>query len=194
MRSCVSSTFLAAAFVLATVPVFSQVRSAGKSGKVPLVVGAGFSNFNVDFGAGRREDGGTVWADWTIQQMPRILKGIGVEIEARDLSFGAPSLPNMRYDTAGGGIVYHYLHLRHLHPYAKFLEQYGSIDFPPYPGYAHDTRSLSSFGGGADIHAWRNVWVRADYEYQIWQHLFGHKTALTPNGVTFGPEYDFGGR
>ena len=100
----------------------------------------------------------------------------------------------MRYDTAGGGIIYHYLRPHNVRPYAKFLEQYGSIDFPPYPGYAHDTRSLMSFGGGADIHAWRNLWVRADYEYQIWQHLFGHTTALTPNGFTFGPEYDFGVR
>ena len=194
MRLSVWSSLVAAASLAVAVPGFSQVRPSATQRSIPLIVGAGFSSFNVDFGGGRREDGGTVWADWTIRQVPNLLQGLGVELEARDLSFNAPSsLPNMRYDTAGGGLIYHFLRTTKFHPYAKFDAQFGSIDFPGTPGYQHDTRGLISFGGGADIHAWSSLWVRADYEYQMWQpNLFGQTTSLTPNGFTFGPEWDFG--
>lgn len=184
-------------FVVAAIPAFAQVRPAATNGGMPLVVGAGFSSYNVDFGSGYRKDGGTLWADWTIRQMPRILQGLGVEMVARDISFGGPAgLSTLRYDTAGGGAIYHYLRPRNVRPYAKVLEAFGSIDFPPAPGstYAHDTRNFLAIGGGADFHAWRQVWVRADYEYQMWRQLFGSPHALTPNGFTFGPEFDFGGR
>lgn len=194
MRLNVWTSVLAATLAFAAMPSFSQVGPSAKSFSVPLIVGAGFSNFNADFGADRRISGGTIWADWTIGHVPRRLFGLGVELTARDLSFGAPTgLSNMRYDTAGGGVIYHYYRPRKIHPYAKGGMQFGSIDFPGYPNYAHDTRSLIAFGGGADFHAWSHVWVRADYEYQMWQHMFGHSTSLTPNGFTFGPEWDFGG-
>ncbi len=186
-------SLLAALLFAAAVPGFSQVRPSGARSGIPLIVGAGFSNFNVDFGGGRRESGGTLWANWTIRQVPGFLQGIGLDIEARDLSFGAPSsLPNMRYDTAGGGVIYHFRRPKSFHPYARFGEQFGSIDFPGTPGYAHDTRSLMYFGGGADIHGFKSLWVRADYEYQKWQPMLGHSTSLTPNGFTVGPEWDFG--
>ena len=193
MRLKIGSLLVAAALIAAGTPIFSQARPAGSRGGIPLIVGAGFSSYNIDWGGGRREDGGTLWADWTIRQVPHYLNGLGVEAEARDISLNPPSgLANFRYDTAGGGVVYHYPRPKQFHPYARFGEQYGSIDFPGPPGYTHDTRSLMYFGGGADIHAWRSVWVRADYEYQVWQHLFGSAHALTPNGFTVGPELDFG--
>lgn len=186
---------LAMMSVTVAIPTFSQVAPAATQGSVPLVVGVGLSDFNVDFGAGRREEGGTFWADWTIRQMPRLLQGLGVEVLARDINLNHPAgLSNLRYDTVEGGAVYHYLRKRNIHPYAKGLEGFGSIDFPPYPNYSHDTRTFLAIGGGVDVHAWRGVWVRADYEYQIWRGLFGSPHALTPNGFTIGPEFDFGSR
>lgn len=189
---------VAAICIATTIPACSQVKPAADKGNgIPLVVGSGFSSYNVDWGAGSREEGGTLWATYTFRRMPRDLWGLGIDVEARDLSFAVPTrLPNMRYDTAGGGVVYHYyrFHPRHLRPYAKFLGSFGSIDFPPIGNYSHDTRAFYSFGGGADFHAWRQVWIRADYEYQMWWHLFGSSHALTPNGFTVGPEFDFGER
>jgi opacity protein-like surface antigen len=194
MRLNVWTSVLAATLAFAAVPAFSQVRPTAESRGIPLVVGAGFSNFNADFGADRRISGGTIWADWTIRHMPRRLYGLGIEATARDLSFGATGgLSNLRYDTAGGGLIYHYLRPRSFRPYVRAGAQYGSIDFPPYPsGYSHDTRALTAFGGGADFHAWSHVWVRADYEYQVWQPMFGHTTHLTPQGFTVGTQWDFG--
>jgi hypothetical protein len=197
MRFGVSAVFVLAAGCLAVaVPAHSQGAPSAFQGGPPLVVGAGFSNYNVDFGMGRRESGGTFWANWNFRRIPAPLQGLGVDIEARALSIGAPaSLPNMRYDTVAGGAIYHIPHFRTrtIRPYAKFLVGYGSIDFPPYPnGYSHDTRTFFAMGGGGDFHAWKHLWVRADYEYQMWYGLFGRGHALTPNGVTVGPEFDFG--
>lgn len=195
MRLNVWTSVLAATLAFAAIPAFSQVHPTAESRDLPLAVGAGFSNFNADFGHDRRIDGGTIWADWTFRRIPRRFYGLGVEAVARDLSFGAPAvLPGMRYDTAGGGLIYHYLRPRNIRPYAKVGAQFGSIDFPGAPGYSHDTRALFAMGGGADFHAWSHVWIRADYEYQMWQPMFGKTTHLSPNGVTVGPQWDFGRR
>lgn len=189
------ASVLASLFALAAFPGFSQVAPSATQGGLPLVVGAGFSDYNIDWGGGRREDGGTVYADWTFRRIPRLLQGLGIEAEARDIDFDAPAgLSFMQYETAGGGAIYHYLRPRNIHPYGKAGEGFGRIKFLPgyAPGTYHsDTRNYFYMGGGADFHAWRQVWVRADYEYQIWKDLFG-ANALTPNGFTIGPEYDFG--
>ena len=190
MRSNAWFFLLAATLVGAAIPSFAQVTPAATNREIPLVLGAGFSDFNADFGAGRRIAGGAIWADWNLTQMPGIFRGLGVEILARDLSLNDPSLPNMRYDTAEGGILYHVPLRQNLRVYAKALGGFGSIDFPPAPHYAHDSRTPLAVGGGADVHVWNHLWVRVDYEYQIWPDMFRHH-ALTPNGFTIGPGFDF---
>lgn len=147
---------LATLFFTAAIPGFSQVVPSASEAGQPLVIGAGFSNYNDDFGADRREDGGTIWADWNFRRLPFGVKGIGLEIEARDISLNPPAgLPTMRYDTAGGGLIYQIPHFRTrtIHPYAKGLIGFGSIDFPAFGSYSHDTRSFFAFAGGADFHA-----------------------------------------
>lgn len=177
--------------VCAATPAISQAVPSAIEGGWPIVVGAGFSNYSTDFNPPGRESGGALWVDWTIRQIPSKLYGLGLEFEARDLSLGAP-LPNMRYDTAAGGAVYHYTRIRNLRPYGKFLTGFGSVDFPAYGFYAHDTRTFYAWGGGVDVHAYKHVWVRADYGYQRWQALFGAAAHMHPNGLTIGPEFDFG--
>lgn len=171
--------------------VFSQSAPSAVKGGWPIVAGAGFSNYRIDFVPSKRESGGTLWVDWTIRQMPRALYGLGLEFTARDISVDPP-IPNFRYDTAAGGAVYHYLRIRNVRPYAKFLSGYGSVDFPPFGSYAHDTRTFYAGGGGVDVHAYKQMWVRVDYEYQWWQRLFGNAAILNPDGFTIGPEFDFG--
>lgn len=186
---------LASLSIVVALPTFSQVAPAATHSGLPLQVGAGFSNYNIDWGQGRREDGGTVYAYWTILRVPRILLGLGIGFEARDITFDAPvAISFMQYETAGGGAIYRYLRPRNIHPYAKAGEAFGRIKFQPgdYPGNYHsDTRNYFYMGGGGDFHAWRHVWIRADYEYQMWRDLFGSPNALTPNGFTIGPQYDF---
>jgi opacity protein-like surface antigen len=123
---------------------------------------------------------------------------VGLELEGHDINFGRPSdLSTMRQDTFGGGPIYTWRHYRTFHPYAKYMIGMGSIDFPPLPNspptYTHDTRTVYAPGGGLEYRAFRNLWVRGDYDYQYWPKIFGLHT-LTPNGCTFGVAYDFRGR
>jgi len=75
------------------------------------------------------------------------------------------------------------------------LGGFGGISFENKrdPLYTHDTRTIFALGGGADIHVWNKVSIRADYEYQWWRQLFGPHD-LNPNGFTIGGVYDFGRR
>jgi hypothetical protein len=44
---------------------------------------------------------------------------------------------------------------------------------------------------GLEYHAIHRLWVRADYEYQIWPNLLGDGRNLDPQGFTLGVSYDF---
>jgi opacity protein-like surface antigen len=96
----------------------------------------------------------------------------------------------MRQDTGLGGAIYDWNRYRKFRPYAKYLVGVGSIDFPPFGTYSHDTFLVFAPGGGVEYRAWRHIWIRGDYEYQFWQHVFGPHD-LTPTGFTIGASYDF---
>jgi opacity protein-like surface antigen len=182
---------VASLLLVATFPVSAQVVPAAEQHGLPLVVGVGFSDFYSDWNG--RLDGVTVWADWNFYHAPSLLRGLGIEAEARDLNYGRTgSVPNLRQDTAEIGAIYTWRHYQRFHPYAKYLAGIGSIDFQHItPTYSHDTRTVYTPGGGIEYRAWRNVWVRGDYEYQFWTDFFHHRS-LNPNGVTIGASYDFG--
>jgi hypothetical protein len=183
--------FLAASIFAVTVPAFSQAAPAYQRNTLDLSVGAGASSYDVDWGHGRMY-GATVWADWYPQWMPQALHGLGVEVEARDISFDRhlPPQENIRQDTAGGGPIFAWRHFRNFHPYAKYLISYGSYDFTsPSPTYSHDTRTVGAPGGGFEIRIFRPIWLRGDYEYQTWQKLLG-KTP-NPQGISAGIAYNF---
>ena len=206
---------LAALVVGSASPVVAQVVPSAQAGGLPLVAGGGASRFNVDcgpfiYGATCYMNGITLWVDWNLERLPgpRILRGLGVELEGRDINFGLSSSlsdsvlgdsgANLRQDTALGGLIYHWRRYRVVRPYGKVLAGLGSIDFPPLPAsppwYRHDDRTITALGAGADFHVWRAVWVRADWEYQFWPNLFGNPHPLSPTGVTLGAVYDFKGR
>jgi hypothetical protein len=198
MRSLKLSLF--AVLISATSPLFSQVApAASEHGPMPIAIGFAASDFSIDWGPGRRMEGMTAWVDWTgIPHLPRVLHGLGIDAEGRDINSGLPALvPRMRQDTALGGLSYTVRKFGKAQPYAKYLMGLGSIDFGPLPNaprtYTHDTRAVSAPGAGLEFQAFRSLWVRADYEYQFWPHLFGPHS-LNPNGFTFGAMYTLGGQ
>jgi opacity protein-like surface antigen len=144
-------------------------------------------------------EGISAWADYGFSRSRwSIMHNFGVEVVGHDIRFNVPEdfsqmhEGTMREDTLLGGVTYTWRKPRSIHPYVKGLMGVGSIDFP-HPsdsGYGHDTRTVSAMGGGVDVHAYRNLWVRADYEYQVWPKMFG-PDSLTPNGLTLGVSYDF---
>jgi opacity protein-like surface antigen len=191
---------LAVSFLTATSPAFSQVTPSAtgrrNGSSLPLVVGGGFSNFDLDYGQGRRMDGVSAWADWdfNLDRLPKVLRGFGFEAEGHAIDFDRPAslvANRMRQDTGSGGVIYHFGHFRSFDPYVKYLVGLGSIDFAPLRDrYNHDTFTVYTVGGGAEYKIVGHFWARADYEFQEWHNTFGHSD-LTPQGFTIGGSYHF---
>lgn len=185
----------AALLIPAVFPAFSQVGPSAKQGTLPISVGFGLSGFNPSYNGGMLL-GGTVWLDFTPPKLPQILHGIGLEVEGRDLSLNRSSIQvNLREDVASGGVMYSYRNFKNFSPYAKFLMGYGNIDYMRTPPTRlHDSRTVTTLGGGVEYRAYRDVWIRGDYEYQYWPDFWKNTKppgSLTPMGFTLGATYDF---
>ena len=190
-KSC-TKLALTILFAALAVPSPAQVApSATAGGGWTIAAGGGPSYFHMNYGDGE-EWGGTLWVDVNINKGPSFLRGLGGEMEARDLSIDrAPTLPDdMRTDTLGGGPIYTWRHFPRFRPYAKVLVSYGSLDISKH-NY-HYTWILYSPGAGIEYRPFGNVWLRADYEYQVWPQLFTPKWSYNPDGVTVGAMYEFG--
>jgi hypothetical protein len=191
---------LTACLLLAAMPAFCQVNAPYEGSGFPITVGAGASSWDPDWGQGRML-GITAWADWYPSQLPPILHGLGVEAEGRDVRFDRHLQPNngdpqrsgqgnTTEDTIGGGPIYMRPVMKNLSLYAKLVFSIGSVDFiSNSPTYSHDTRTVMAPGGGIEYRIFRQLGVRADYEYQDWGKLLG--TTLNPQGFTVGVNYSF---
>jgi opacity protein-like surface antigen len=166
-----------------------------------LSVGVGFSYFSQDWGPNPHPTGITYMADYH-PPLPRFLEDLNIEAQGRNLIWhrgtipitGAPIVP--RTETLGGGVIDHphWFRFHKFEPYAKVLISYGYIHFAEDDvSYNHDSRVVTSLGGGVDYRLIHRVTLRADYEYQWWPTFFG-PNALTPQGVTVGALYNFGHR
>jgi len=188
---------LVALFIHAACSTLAQTAPAATQSKNLFAVGVGISGFNSDLGQGHIL-GGTLWGDYTLPHMLRVLDGLGLEIEARDLNYGRSSVAwtNLRMDVASGGLTYTTPSYRNFSLYGKYLMGFGSIDYGAPRSYGHDTRTVTSMGGGVEYHVYRNVWARADYEFQKWPDFWqpagsNYGAALTPEGFTVGAMYHF---
>jgi hypothetical protein len=188
-------TILALLFVSSVFPLFAQVVPSARQKALPFSIGGGVSRFNPDYAHGAVY-GGTLWFDYTPYRMPQILRGLGVEAEARDLSLNHSSSqpPNLRLDVASGGAIYA-RRLTNFRLYAKALYGLGNIDYEANAGVrVHDSTTVTTGGGGIEVRAYKNLWVRGDYEYQFWPDFYKTRTPagnLTPQGATLGAVYDF---
>uniref|UniRef100_E6QJQ3 Outer membrane protein beta-barrel domain-containing protein n=1 Tax=mine drainage metagenome TaxID=410659 RepID=E6QJQ3_9ZZZZ len=181
-----SKRVFAVLFFLSTLPVFGQVAPTLKVTGIPLGVGGGLSDYSLDYGPGRRMEGFSAWADYSI------FHGLGIEAEGTTILLNKPaSLTRMRQDTIKGGLIYRSRPFWKIRPYVKGLIGIGSIDFPSNnPLYTHDTYLVEALGGGVEYPVWNTLYVRGDYEYQIWNQYQGPR-ALNPNGFTIGATYYF---
>jgi opacity protein-like surface antigen len=205
LKPYLGPALLAALIVCAASSLLAQSAPAATQGNIPLSVGVGLSGYNQDINRGHLL-GGTVWIDYTLPYMPHILHGIGMEAEARDLNYArsASIPPGVREDVVLGGVSYSWPRYRRLRPYAKFMMGYGNADgenttTTPVTHY-HDSRTITSTGGGINYRVFRNIWARVDYEYQFWPNYWKryptdqHGANLTPTGFTVGAMYHFNHR
>jgi len=180
-------------FLAASLPLSSQTLPAARQGGLPIMVGAGVSDFEMDFGPGRRMLGPSVWAVWNFYNAPRLLNGFGIVVEGHDIAYDRPAaFARMRQLTGEGGGIYTWRRFRKVHPYAEAMAGIGSIDFPAPRGstYNHDTFTINSWAVGGEYDLYRSIWLRGDWEYQFWHHTFGSND-LNPEGFTVGLSYDF---
>lgn len=185
MKRWVTGVALVAGLMVC-VPTRAQVAPSVKISGLPLGVGGGLSDYYLDYGQGRRMLGISAWADYDL------FHGLGIEAEGTAIDFDRPStLPRMKQNTIKGGAIYRARAFWGVRPYAKALIGIGSIDFPSNnPLYTHDTFTVTAFGGGVEYRVWSTVYVRGDYEYQMW-HQYQGPNNLTPNGFTIGATYYF---
>jgi hypothetical protein len=189
-------------FLISSLPLFSQVVPAATGSGLPKwSFGGGVSDFNPDFGRGHLA-GGTLWIDYTLPGMPPLLRGICIQLTARDLSFDRSATePVLRMDAAGGGAIYKWAGFSNFRPYAKVTAELANVD---YLGLRNrhvrfnESRTDTSFGGGLEFRAYKSVWVRAEYEYQYLPNFFISRTnsavgePLDPMGFTVGATYNIG--
>lgn len=180
---------LAGLCISASLPGFSQVVAAATSGGNPLVVGVGFSDYYSDWSGSIA--GPTLWVDWNLYRLPSLFGGFGLEAEGRDLNYARTGgTPNLRQDTAEGGLIYTLRRYGRIEPYGKFLVGYGSMDFHSgNPNYKHDSRGITAPGAGVEYRLAGPLWVHGDYEYQFWPDWGKH--TLNPQGFTIGTAYEF---
>jgi len=167
--------------------LLAQASPAGYERKsLPLAVGLAYSNFYTDWNG--RISGPAFTVDWNSTG----IKGLGIEVEGRDLNYGrSAGAGRLRFDTAAGGPVYSFRSYKRLQPFGEFLIGLGSIDFQiKNSPSSHDTRSIYEPGGGVKYPILPNVSVRGTYEFQVWPDMIRHH-ALTPSGFTVGATYDF---
>jgi hypothetical protein len=194
-----SRLFLAAFFVVAAVPIFSQTVYHAEEGKLPLSFGGGVANFNPDYPRGTatgdgRMWGASAWADAGIRFGPAWLHPFNVELQYRSIFAGGTlAQANLNEGSYGGGVTYTWRHFRNFSPYGKYIMSLGTISFPPIsvpgnPSYSHDSRFTNDLGGGFEYRLTRHIWARADYECDLWGHIYG-LSEFAPQGFTVGAMY-----
>lgn len=175
--------------LLSTVKVEAQVAPSAKVSGIPLEISVGMSDYNLDYGSGRRMQGPVIRAG------AELFHGLGIDLSAQALFMNTPSqLTRMEQNTFLGGVFYDTPSFWHIHPFVRFGAGIGNIEFPsPNPKYTRDDFTVYAPSGGIEYPVMRKLSIRAAYEYQTWQDFLG-KNSLNPQGGTVGVTYYVSGR
>ncbi len=181
---------LTACLFVPVAPASSQVVPAARSGQMtfPFTVGAGPAGYEVDWSSGRMYGIGA-WVDW--RPSFQYINGLGLELEGRDIAWDQRVRQNFNQRTIVLGPSYAWYHFQRFHPYVKFLVGYGRTDFhlrSTFP-YTHFDGLVRAPGGGLEFRLLNRLWLRADYEYQIWPVLISGTP--DPQGFTVGASWSF---
>lgn len=189
LKAILASTFTAATFFAFGPGLHAQVAPAARVGGLPISISVGISDYDLDYGPGRRMQGAVVRAGWSL------FHGIGIDGNVRTIFMNTPSqLTRMQQTTFLGGVYYQTPPIWRLRPFVRVGGGIGLSEFPSRnPNYTRDTYSVWAPSGGVEVGITHHVFARAEYEYQFWEQYQGPH-ALTPQGATLGVTYYFSGR
>jgi hypothetical protein len=189
LKAILAAGFPAFLFLILTVKVDAQVAPSAKVSGIPLEISVGMSDYNLDYGPGRRMQGPVIRAG------VEIFHGFGIDLSARALFMNTPSqLTRMQQDTFLAGVFYDTPSFWHIHPFVRFGGGIGNIEFPsPNPKYTRDDFTVYAPSGGIEVPVTRKLSIRGEYEYQTWEDYLG-KNSLNPQGGTVGVTYFVSGR
>jgi opacity protein-like surface antigen len=162
----------------------AQVAPAARVGGRAIGIGAGVSDYYLDYGPGRRMQGLVARASLGI------FHGLGVDGNARTIFMDTPlSLTRMQQNTFLGGVYYEAKPIFRARPFVRMAAGLGTIEFPSKnPAYTRDSYTVFAPSAGFEFPVVDKVYVRAEYEYQFWKEYHGPKY-LNPQGVTLGVTY-----
>jgi hypothetical protein len=175
--------------LLSTPSLPAQVAPAAKVDGIPLAISIGMSDYNLDYGPGRRMQGPVIRAG------SEIFHGIGVDISARAIFMDTPAqLTRMQQNTFLGGVYYDAPAFFRIRPFVRMAAGVGNIEFPSRnPKYTRDDFTVLAPSGGIEYPIVNKVFLRLEYEYQDWQDFQG-RGSLNPQGGTVGVTYYVHGR
>ena len=191
MRTGILKLVLAAGFLCTALPGIAQAVPSATESIPPLVVGGGFTVLNPGSTEVSNMYGFSAFADWNPSRLPTILRGLGFEADFHSVTLGKPAdEPNKSFLTLTGGAIYTVRATHKLHPFIKYTEGYGKLNFTiaPTNPYKSDSRTIYAPAAGFEYQATSHFWIRAEYEYQIWPSLFS-QDYIHPNGVTVSVSY-----
>jgi opacity protein-like surface antigen len=176
-------------FFVGTPVIHAQVAPAAKITGIPITVGVGISDYDLDYGPGRRMQGPVAWAS------VNIFHGLGIDVSARSIFINTPlDLTRMQQSTFLGGVYYEGPRIWIMRPFVRAAAGIGVIEFPSNnPKYTRDSYSVGAPSAGLDFKVSNHVALRAQYEYQFWKDYQGVQY-LEPQGVTLGVSYALRGR
>ena len=176
LNTVLASLFSAALLMTSSGNLPGQVAPAAIKGGRPIGFTVGVSDYDLDYGPGRRMQG------LTASGGVDIFHGIGLDASARTIFINTPpQLTRMQQNTYLGGVFYEAPFLWRIHPFARFGGGLGTIEFPSRnPRYTRDSYRVYAPQGGIEYPITPKLFARADYEYQFWnkyhhQQLVQHR-------------------
>jgi opacity protein-like surface antigen len=179
-----ASLFSAVLLVISGGKLLAQVAPAAIEGGRPIGFSVGVSDYNLDYGPGRRMQG------LVARGGVDIFHGIGIDVSARTIFMNTPpQLTRMQQNTYLAGVFYEVPYIWRIRPFARFGGGLGTIEFPSgNPYYTRDSYTVFAPQGGIEYPITRKVFARAEYEYQFWKD-YQSPNYLNPGGWTVGVTY-----
>lgn len=176
--------------LLAGAPRLFAQASATASRRGDLLVGAGYTSGESDYGS--RFTGFNIYGDVDFA------RHFGVEANFHKMDARTSTLYEKTYEI---GPRYFRTYGPFV-PYGKIMLGRGVFNYPPNPPPAPQNQAranlaynMYAFGFGTDIKVRPYLYLRADFEYQKWPGFRGYETGpangLTPELFSFGAAYHF---